>query len=204
MKSIKNTLTLVTGIVNELQKSIKIDIALVGGLAVIAYGVGRTTIDIDFLVYSDYVLGGAFKFVELFKKAIPEQFELEFVEGSKMTDDPFPYDIIFLTDSQKEYRPMDFIIARYKWEVEGLLDARMLPDFSFPVLSIPYIIAMKLRAGGPKDHYDILELYNQLTDEEKEKTMNLAKLVKRDKSLLRLLERRQYSREDFFDKDSLI
>jgi hypothetical protein len=121
-----------------------------------------------------------------------------------MPDDPFPYDIIFLTDRKKEYRPMDFIISRYKWELEGVQNAKPLPNFSFPVLSIPYLIAMKLRAGGPKDHSDVVELYNLLTEEEKEKTMQLAKLVKRDKNLSRLLEPKKTSQEEPDDKDLLI
>jgi hypothetical protein len=99
---------------------------------------------------------------------------------------------------------MDFIISKYKWELEGLRNAKPLLDFPFPVLSIPYLIAMKLRAGGPKDYYDIVELYNFLTEEEKEKTIQLARLIKRDKNLSGLLETKKISLENPDDKTLLI
>lgn len=46
---------------------------------------------------------------------------------------------------------MDFIIARYKWELKGIKEARPLEDIPFPVIPKPYLIAMKLKAGGLKD-----------------------------------------------------
>ena len=78
-----------------------------------------------------------------------------------------------------------------------------MEDIAFPVLPKPYLIAMKLRAGGPKDDYDVIELYELLTDEEKIKTNELARIVHKDKKLVRLIKPRKTKREKE-DKDQLI
>lgn len=61
-------------------------------------------------------------------------------------------------------------------------------DIPFLVLPKPYLIAMKLKAGGPKDNVDIIELLPLLSQEEKKKTEQLAVLIKRDKNLAALLK----------------
>ncbi len=205
MKSIEDTLKLVNSIVIEAGKSVTVDIALVGGYAVIAHGVGRTTVDVDFLLYSEYIREESSpKFIELFKRSVPERFETRWVEGSKMFADPFPYDVLFLTDQLAEYPRMDFIIPRYKWELKGLRSAKPLEDIPFPVLSIPYLIAMKLRAGGSGDHSDIVELWGLLSAEDKEKTKQLAVLIKRDKNLSSLLKAEEMRQGEPEDGDLLI
>ena len=100
-----------------------------------------------------------------------------------MLDDPFKDDIIFIHDKSGEYPKIDLIIARYKWELEGIESAALLEDIPFPVLPKPYLIAMKLKAGSLKDDYDIVELYKLLTEEEKTKTHELANRIHRDKKL---------------------
>lgn len=188
MKSIEATLKLVGDIVKDLRKSCAVDIALAGGYAVISHGVGRTTTDADFFLYSDIIQEDPDAFFELLKKTIPANFEVEVVKGSRILDDPFPYDIAFLIDRVGEYPRIDFIIARYKWELEGIRRSKPLEDITFPVLPRPYLIATKLKAGGPKDNYDILELYGLLSEEEKRETAELASLIKRDKKLKALLQ----------------
>jgi hypothetical protein len=204
MKSIEDTLKLVTDIVCDLRKTTDIDIALVGGYAVISHGVGRTTMDVDFLLYSGYIQESSSKFFDLFSRAVPAGFELKWVEGSRMLGDPFPYDVIFLTDKSGEYPKMDFIIPRYRWELEGLKKAKPLKGLPFPVISMPYLIAMKLRAGGPRDHADILDLYRLLNDREKEEAQQLAILIKRDKTLRKLLEPEKMDQDEPGNEDLLI
>lgn len=53
MKSIGDTLKLVDGLVVKLKKENKVWIALIGGYAIIAHGVERTTLDVDFCIYND-------------------------------------------------------------------------------------------------------------------------------------------------------
>lgn len=204
MKSIEDTLTLVADITSDLRKTTDIDIALVGGYAVISHGVGRTTMDVDFLVYSGYIQESALKFVDLFNRSLPAGFELKWVEGSRMLGDPFPYDIMFLTHISGEYPKMDFIIPRYKWELEGLKKAKPLKGIPFPVLGLPYLIAMKLRAGGARDRADILDLFRLLNDREKEETQRLAVLIKRDKTLRKLLEPGKMDKDEPGDEGLLL
>lgn len=109
------------------------------------------------------------------------------MEGSRGPDDPFGHDIIFIEDNEKEYPRIDFIIAKYKWELEGTQGAVLLGDMPVPVLPKPYLIAMKLKAGSLKDDYDVSELYRLLTEEEKKKTQELAKQLHREKKLARIL-----------------
>ncbi|MDQ1354807.1 MAG: hypothetical protein QG657_5116 [Acidobacteriota bacterium] len=188
MKSIEVTLKIVDDIADKIRKTSDISIVLIGGYAVIAHGVARTTSDVDFFLYSGQIQENAKEFLKIFKQAVPGNFEIEWVEGSKMIDDPFPYDIIFLKDKSGEYPRIDFIIPRYKWEVEGIKMSEPLEDIPFPVLPKPYLIAMKLKAGGPKDNLDIIELQPLLSQEEKKKTEHLAVLIKRDKNLANLLK----------------
>lgn len=204
MKSIEDTLKLINSIVNSLSKSDKVNIALVGGYCAIAHGVERTTADVDFCVYTDSIhkkdIG---VFAGLLRNKLPGNFEIRFIEGSKIMDDPFKHDVIFIYDKSGEYPKVDIIIAKYKWELEGIKSSKPLEDIPFPVLPKPYLIAMKLRAGGPKDDYDVIELYGLLTDEEKVKTLELAKLIRMDKKLTKLTKPRKIKkvRED---KDQLI
>lgn len=204
MKSIEDTLKLIDNIVGSLSKHDAITIALVGGYAAIAHGVERTTVDVDFCIYTGIINGkNTISFIDLLKKNIPDNFEVQLIQGSKFLDDPFKHDVIFLHDKSGDYPRLDFIVAKYKWELEGIKAACPLEDIAFPVLPKPYLIAMKLRAGGPKDDYDVIELYELLTDEEKIKTNELARIVHKDKKLVRLIKPRKTKREKE-DKDQLI
>lgn len=203
MKSIGDTLKFVDAFVIKLKEENKVWIALIGGYAVIAHGVERTTRDVDFCIYTESLLkGNSAEFIKNFNNALPEGFSIKVIEGSKSFDDPFKHDVIFLQHRKGDYPRMDFIVAKYKWEFEGIKKAKPLNDISFPVLPRPYLIAMKLKAGGIKDDYDIVELYKLLKPSEKRKVHKLAKLIHQDKNLLRLLKPRQVSLRD--DKDLLI
>lgn len=196
MKSIEDTLKLIDKTVKSLSKKYQVNIALVGGYAAIAHGVGRTTADVDFCVYAEIInRKNTNAFIEILKNAIPNNFEIKFIAGSKILDDPFKHDVVFLYDNSGEYPKIDFIIAKYKWELEGIKYAKPLEDIPFPVLPKPYLIAMKLKAGSLKDDLDVVELYNFLTEEEKAKTHELAKLIHRDKKLLHLLKPVKVKRE---------
>ncbi len=203
MKSIKATLNLVNEIVAGIRETHDLDIALGGGYAVISHGVGRTTTDVDFYIYTEGVQENSDRLFRLIKQAVPDYFEIKIMEGSKIVDDPFPYDIVFLSDKTGQYPRIDFIIPRYKWELEGIRESKPLEDISFPVLPKPYLIAMKLRAGGPKDRYDIIELYRYLSESEKKKTLELAKLIRRDKMLANLLKQME-PQDKSIDEDLLI
>ena len=95
--------------------------------------------------------------------------------------------ILFLTDTEGNYPKMDFIIPKYKWELEGLRKIKQPEGFPFPVLSIPYLIAMKLKAGGPRDYSDIVELFALQSEEGKKEAIQLATRIKKNKTLENIL-----------------
>ena len=186
MKSIKDTLKIIRDITNALP--VKVDIALVGGYAAIVHGVERTTIDVDFCVYSNSIHEtNSSEFFKLLTNNLPERFSARLMQGTKIPDDPLKHDIIFLDDNTGEYERIDFLIARYKWELEGIEQAEQIEDIPLPVLSKPYLCAMKLQATGYKDAADVVALIALMTQEEKKKTFELAKQIGRDKKLARLL-----------------
>ncbi len=186
MKSIADILKIIREITNALP--VKVDIALIGGYALVAQGVERTTIDVDFCIYADIISTQDSKvFFDLLKKHIPSRFEAQLMQGSKFPDDPFKHDLIRLIDLQKEFFRVDLLLALYKWEVEGMRQAEQVKDVPIPVLSKPYLTAMKLQATGYKDAADVVALMELMTDEEKAKTLELAKRTHRDKKLARLL-----------------
>ncbi len=51
----------------------------------------------------------------------------------------------------------------------------------------PYLVGMKLMAGGAQDEEDVRNLFLIMSDTEKEKAWKLARLIRRDKNLSRIL-----------------
>jgi len=186
MKSIDDTLKIIRDITNAIP--VKFDIVLIGGVAVILHGVERTTLDVDFCVYSDAVSAAdSSVFYDILVKHLPKRFSARLIRGSEIPDDPLKHDIIFMDDAEGEYERIDFLIARFKWEREGMERAVQIEAVPFPVLGKPYLAAMKLFASGYKDAHDVVTLFGLMSDEEKDKTRELAKRIGRDKKLERLL-----------------
>lgn len=186
MKSIDDTLKIIRDITNAIP--VKFDIVLVGGVAAILHGVERTTIDVDFCVDSAAIPGtDSSAFYDILVKHLPKRFSARLIRGSEIPDDPLKHDIIFLDDAEGEYERIDLLIAQFKWEREGMEKAVHIEAVPFPVLGKPYLAAMKLFASAYKDAYDIVALFALMSDEEKEKTRELAKRIGRGKKLERLL-----------------
>ena len=197
MKSIEDTLNLVRAAVDSLSDRDDVQIALIGGYAAISYGVPRTSVDVDFCVYSRSIHEkGPDVFADRLRSALPTGFIITLTEGTRMLDDPFKHDVISIDDPSFEYPHIDIIIAKYQWELEGVKAASCPADLPFPVMPKPYLIGMKLRAGGFKDDYDVSELYQSLTEEEKAATHDLAARIHRDRKLADLLGRSRQSSED--------
>ena len=154
MKSIEDTLKIILDITNALP--VKVDIALIGGYAIIAHGVERTTIDVNFCIYSDLIHEtNSAEFFKLLNDTLPKRFSARLIKCGKDPDDPLKHDIIFIDDTEGEYERIDLLIAHYKWEREGIEKAVHIGEVPFPVLSKPYLAAMKLRASGYKDAHDV-------------------------------------------------
>ncbi len=186
MKSIKDTLDTIRDIISTLP--IEVDIALAGGYAVILHGVERTTIDIDLCLYSELIQSaGSNVFFSMLRNHLPERFQAKLMQGSKIQDDPFKHDVVFIEDKMEEFIRIDLLIARYKWELEAIKHAETFNGIPFSVLTKPYLVTMKLQATGYKDASDVVSLMGLMADEEKAKTHELAKRTGRDKKLARLL-----------------
>lgn len=50
-----------------------------------------------------------------------------------------------------------------------------------------YLVGMKLMAGGVQDEEDIRNLFLVMSDSEKEEALGIARLIRRDKNLARVL-----------------
>lgn len=186
MKSIEDTLKIIQDIIKKFPADI--DIALIGGYAVILHGVERTTLDIDFCIYSSVIHSSqdSTSFYDLLLRCLPERFEARLMKGSAIPDDPLKHDVIFIEDSMGEYIRIDFLVAKYKWELEAIRSAGTIEGIPIPVVKKPYLVALKLRSTGYKDASDVIGLINLMTEEEKEKTIELAKRIGREKKLNRL------------------
>jgi len=172
-------------------------IALVGGYAVIAHGIERTTKDIDTMaVGSPYESFGRDLAEFLKRELVDKGIIVKYLPRSLDIEDPFQHEIIYLKDPSGLTPRIDIIIATYKWELEGLLSSETDREMPINLLPKPYLIAMKLKAGGPKGDYDVIELYSLLNEEEKQKTHELARLIRKDKRLVEILKPRRSETEE--------
>lgn len=120
-------------------------------------------------------------------KHLPERFDAKIIKGSSISDDPFKHDIIFIEDKMGEFLRIDFLKAKYKWELDAIHSANQMEGIPVPIVTKPYLAVMKLRSTGYKDANDIVNLLNLMTEDEKQKTIELAKQTGRDKKLNRIL-----------------
>jgi hypothetical protein len=165
--------------------------AIVGGEAVIMHGIPRTTIDVDILLFcgdEKKDIGNTGKvFASFLKQELGGKFEVKNFEASKDPSDPLKHDLIIITDPEKRFKKLDILIANYQWELEGLKS--MDSPHTGPLYPYPkeYLVGMKLMAGGAQDDEDIRNLFLVMSDSEKKKALGIARLIRRDKNLTRVL-----------------
>jgi hypothetical protein len=192
MKSIKNTLGLLAKNISRFseKKRYNIRTSLIGGQAVISYGVPRVTFDIDICVVmtdaeSNYV--GGKELADFLQKELP-YFKVEFKKGADF-EDPLKHDLIRLQDPDGNYPLIDILFANYKWELEGLEKATKTKGIPMPIFPMPYLVMMKLKAGGLKDYSDIIDVFELMTEKDKKETFKLAHSLRLDKKLTAVLEK---------------
>jgi hypothetical protein len=165
--------------------------AIVGGEAVIMHGIPRTTIDVDILLFcgdEKKDIGNIGKvFASFLKQELGGKFEVKNFEASKDPSDPLKHDLIIITDPEKRFKKLDILIVNYQWELEGLKS--MDSPHTGPLYPYPkeYLVGMKLMAGGAQDDEDIRNLFLVMSDSEKKKALGIARLIRRDKNLTRVL-----------------
>ena len=99
--------------------------------------------------------------------------------------------LIVVTDSQHRFKRLDILIANYKWELEGFRLMDSPHTGSIRPYPKPYLIGMKLMAGGAMDEEDIRNLFLAMSDSEKEKAFEVARLIRRDRNLSKILAERR-------------
>ena len=190
----KSLLKIVTDCIDNFSKQANVIrfAAIIGGEAVIMHGIPRTTIDLDMLFYcgdeknSINELGKAF--ASFLKQELGKRFEIKSFEASKDPFDPLKHDLIIITDPEKRFKKLDILIANYQWELEGLKSMSAPHTGHLYPYPKEYLVGMKLMAGGPQDNEDIRNLFMVMSDLEKEKAWKLARLIKRDKNLSKILK----------------
>jgi len=192
----RNLLEIVTKCIDSFSKRENITrfAAIVGGEAVILHGIPRTTLDLDILYSCGAPPISIDNLVEtlasFFRQELGSRFEVKEFAGSKDPFDPLGHDLLIITDSKNRFKKLDILIANYKWELEGfqvMVSPSKGPLQPFPK---PYLVAMKLMAGGGQDEEDIRNLFLIMDDPEKDKAWELARSIKRNKNLSNILDQR--------------
>ncbi len=191
----ENLLKIVTECIDEFSKQNNLPrlAAIIGGEAVIMHGIPRTTLDLDILCFWQANANEGESLVKrlasFLKKELGERYEVKDFETSKDPFDPLKHDLLIITDSEKRYKKLDILIANYRWEIEGLNNMNSHEKGPLQIYPKPYLVGMKLMAGGIQDEEDIRNLFLIMLDPEKEKACEIARLIRRDKNLSRILSR---------------
>lgn len=199
----KNLLKIVTNCIDNFseQKNMTRLAAIIGGEAVILHGIPRTTLDVDVLFFcgdEKNNLTNLCKVLASFlRQSLGKRFVVEDFEASKDPFDPLKHDLIIITDSEKQFKKLDILVANYKWELDGLRSMDSSQTGPLQAYPKPYLVAMKLMAGGAQDQEDVRNLFLVMSNSEKEKALELARLIRRDKNLSRILtEGRRYRKDN--------
>jgi hypothetical protein len=118
--------------------------ALIGAAALAAYGVARSTFDIDLLVTDRRVLDSALW------TAFPDQAEIRRGDAN----DPLA-GVVRITFGDD--RPIDVVVGKQPWQARALDRAKAIGDRA-PVVDARDLVLLKLYAGGDQDLWDIREL----------------------------------------------
>ncbi len=194
MKSIKDTLLIVKDAIDRysIETRTKAYAALIGGHAAVFFGAERTTLDVDICFHAVEKQPGI-SFFRFLQKHLPPRYAVRIIEATKDPSDPLRHDLIIIDDTEKEYPHIDILLARYQWEILGLEQADFIQGLDFAVMPAPYLIAMKLMAGGRKDELDILDLLRDLPEQDLATIKDLAKRIGKDRALQSLLNERSRS-----------
>ncbi len=121
---------------------------LIGAAALAVHGAPRATMDVDLLVVERAVLEHVF-WDEL-ARAITRT-----IRGD--SEDPLAGAVRFERTGEPE---VDVVVGKWRWQKEALgrTATKTVFGITIPVADPGDIILLKLDAGGPQDHYDIISL----------------------------------------------
>lgn len=151
-------------------KDIVISYALIGGMAVSAWGIIRATKDIDFLVSLTKRKSALLEFEDILKKN-----KIKFSERRGDFKDPIGLLLDLQIPLAKEQVSVQLIIATKVWEEEFSKATVKVKTgkIDIPLIKAEELIVMKLKAGGPLDIYDVQQL---LKTNKNKKNFNQTKL----------------------------
>ncbi|MDR1578721.1 MAG: hypothetical protein LBS35_00055 [Synergistaceae bacterium] len=179
-------------------QDVDFDAALVGGMAVVAHGVRRGTIDYDFLVDTPNFI----QFQAAVKRLAAEGDGfvpgLEDIgrltvtshhEASPGSEDNLKNAAVAVSSETGE-KFIDFLSVYYAYEKEGIERSHTIPGMEpLKLLDIPYLVLMKMKAMGPKDIADIVMLYHISPESKKSEILDITKRYGTAGKLTKLLER---------------
>lgn len=169
-------------------KSIIVSYALIGGMAVSAWGMVRATKDIDFLVRLAKRESALSEFETVLKKH-----KIKFTARKGDFSDPIGLLIDLQVPVQAKHVSVQLIIATKLWEEKfSKTTVKVnIGESSIPVIKAEELIIMKLKAGGPLDIYDVKQLIkinkNSKNFDEKE-LIRKSKDMRIDKKLKRIMD----------------
>ena len=127
-----------------------IPFAAVGGIALAARGVARSTLDIDLLATESHCLD-----TEIWRSVEAGGASAEIRRGDP--EDPLAGVVRIRQEGE---RPIDIVVGRSVWQTEAIERAELIPvlDTTVPVARSVDLVLLKLFAGGPQDAWDIGQL----------------------------------------------
>lgn len=151
-------------------QGVDFEVVIIGGVAAIAHGVYRATLDLDLLIDSgdldlvnlktvlDAILrqnGGILPGLEDLGP-LTLSWQAAARPGSS---DPLKNAVVAVIDSRGN-RVLDFLGAYWKYDREAIENRIALEGFEpLSVIDAPHLILMKLQANGPQDRLDIYEVF---------------------------------------------
>lgn len=152
---------------------------LIGGYAVAAYGVPRFTADIDFLIAPP-----ASRIKDFLSFLYSKGYQAHLNKADLL--DPLGDVIIAYTDL-----PIQFICAKYGYHFTAIENARVInyEGKEVKIITCEDLIILKLKAGGPKDLWDVENLLECQDGLNTSYLTNTAKALKIDKILMSILKK---------------
>ncbi len=173
----RDCLTRATGVL----RNADIGFYITGGAAFIAYGDPRTTQDIDLVIDAERLTPILTSIIEQWEQA---QFLLNETAIRDALRLKRQFQLIDMVSAMKiDLYPKEFVAGA----IDRARDIEIFPNASFPVASIPDLVASKLiwiRKGSHKSRRDVRQLLTLVKDEDRQATRELAEQM----SLLLLLD----------------
>ncbi len=178
------------------RRGVDFDIALVGGMAVVGHGVRRGTLDFDLLVDTGDFLEFqmvVLRMIEENDERIPTLEELGPMRVEKSgpaapgSPDSLKNGVLSILDRSGQ-RLLDFLSVYYSYEKAGVERSEAIPGLEpLKLMDMPYLVLMKIQAGGPKDRSDVVELYKIASGEQRVEILDVAEKYRMIEQLERLL-----------------